>query len=141
MAPVRVLIVDDQEPFRRAAAAVVELTDPFVVVGAAESGEDCLAAAPALRPDLVLMDVGLPGMDGMQAARRLSVLPMPPVVVLVSTHDEEEFGDEVRACGAVAYVKKSEFDSARLAAAWALGSSGSTPRSSVSPSTRSASSS
>ncbi|MGY1616798.1 response regulator transcription factor [Geodermatophilus sp. SYSU D00691] len=141
MARVRVLIVDDQEPFRRAAAAVVELTDPFVVVGAAESGEDCLAAVPGLRPDLVLMDVGLPGMDGMQTARRLSALGRPPVVVLVSTRDEEEFGDEVRACGAAAYIKKSEFDAARLAAAWALGSSGSTARTSVSPSPRSPSSS
>ncbi len=139
--PVRVLIVDDQEPFRRAAASVVELTDPFVVVGAAESGEDCLAAVPAARPDLVLMDVGLPGMDGMQAARRLSTLRQPPIVVLVSTHDEEEFGDEVRACGAVAYIKKSEFDSRRLAAAWALGSRGSATRTSASPAPRSASSS
>ena len=141
MAPVRVLIVDDQEPFRRAAAAVVELTDAFVVVGTVESGEDCLAAAPGLRPDLVLMDVGLPGMDGMQATRRLSTLGRPPVVVLVSTHDEEELGDEVRACGAVAYVKKSEFDAGRLAAAWALGSSGSTTSISAFPSPRSASSS
>ena len=133
VAPVRVLIVDDQEPFRRAAAAVVDLTDPFVVVGTAESGESCLAAVPELQPDLVLMDVGLPGMDGMEATRRLMALPRPPVVVLVSTHEEEEFGDAARTCGAVAYVKKSAFDPDRLASAWALRSSGSTTRSSPSP--------
>ena len=60
MAEVRVLIVDDQEPFRRAMAAVVEETDGFVVVGSAASGEESLALAAALRPDLVLMDVQPP---------------------------------------------------------------------------------
>ena len=141
MAPVRVLIVDDQEPFRRAAAAVVELTDPFVVVGTVESGENCLAAVPGLRPDLVLLDVGLPGIDGLETARRLSALPRPPAVVLVSTHDEDEFGTAIRSTGAVAYIKKSAFGPARLAAAWALGSSGSTARRSTPPSAQSASSS
>ena len=133
MAQVRVLVVDDQEPFRRAAAAVVESTDPFVVVGTAESGESCLVAARTLHPDLVLMDVGLPGIDGMEATRRLATLTRPPVVVLVSTHDEDEFGDGARSCGAVAYIKKSAFGPDRLAAAWALGSSGSTARSSTAP--------
>ena len=61
MAEVRVLIVDDQEPFRRAMGAVVEETDGFVVVGSATSGEESLTAAAELRPDLVLMDVNLPG--------------------------------------------------------------------------------
>ena len=121
--------------------AVVDLTEPFVVVGTADSGEHCLAQVSASRPDLVLMDVGLPGMDGLEAARRLSALSRPPVVVLVSTHDEEDFGDEAQACGAVAYVNKSDFDSARLAVAWALGSSGSHARTSASPFPRSTSSS
>ena len=134
MAQVRVLIVDDQEPFRRAAAAVVELTDPFVVAGTAESGESCLTAVRAVLPDLVLMDVGLPGIDGLEAARRLSALPRPPVVVLVSTHEEEEFGDTARSCGAVAYIKKSVFGPDRLAAAWALASSGSSAGTSTDPS-------
>lgn len=134
MPPVRVLIVEDQEPFRRAATAVVELTEPFVVVGTAASGEECLAAVPVLRPDLVLMDVGLPGMDGLEATRHLSALPAPPVVVLVSTHEDAEFGAAARTCGAVAYVEKSEFTAHRLAAAWALGSSGSTARTSDRPS-------
>jgi DNA-binding NarL/FixJ family response regulator len=138
---VRVLIVDDQEPFRQAAAAVVELTDPFVMVGTVSSGEDCLAAVPELHPDLVLMDVGLPGMDGLEATRRLSALTGPPVVVLVSTHDEEELGEAAHSCGAVAYVKKSVFGPERLAAAWVLGSSGSTARTSPSPSPGSTSSS
>ena len=120
MTAVRVLIVDDQEPFRRAAAAVVAVAEGFELAGAVESAQECLAAVPQLRPDLVLMDIGLPGIDGIEAARRLSLLPEPPVVLLISTHDPEEFGDRARACGAVAYLSKSAFGPERLAAAWAL---------------------
>ena len=67
----RVLVVDDQDPFRRAMAAVVAETDGFVVVGAVASGEESLVAVQELRPDLVLMDVNLPGIDGVEATRRI----------------------------------------------------------------------
>src|SRR5688572_16123851 len=72
MADVRVLIVDDQETFRRALASVVEETPGFTMVGSATSGEESLVAAAALRPQLVLMDVNLPGIDGLEATRRLT---------------------------------------------------------------------
>src|SRR5437763_12549935 len=68
---VRVLIVDDQAAFRRAACSVVELTPGFVVVGEAETGEGSIDAARAMQPDLVLMDVHLPGIDGLEASRRM----------------------------------------------------------------------
>ena len=68
---VRVLIVDDQASFRRAACSVIELTPGFVVVGQAETGEASLDSACALQPDLVLMDVHLPGIDGLEASRRM----------------------------------------------------------------------
>src|SRR6476646_4031424 len=88
---VRVLVVDDQEPFRRAMAAVADETDGFVVVGAVASGEESLRAAVELQPDLVLMDVNLPGISGIEAARRLRPEGNGPVVFLLSTYDEEEF--------------------------------------------------
>ena len=72
---VRVLIVDDQEPFRRAAAAVIGMAESFELVGTVGSGEECLAAVPLLRPDLVLLDIGLPGIDGHELGRRLRALP------------------------------------------------------------------
>ena len=118
--PVRVLIVDDQEPFRAAATTVVGLTDTFVVVGLAESGEECLAKVLALTPDLVLMDISLPGMDGIEAARQLAALPVPPAVILVSTYAQEEYADWARLSGAIAYIDKSEFGPERLIAAWAV---------------------
>ena len=117
MTEIRVLIVDDQEPFRRAMAAVVDATDGFVVVGSATTGEESLAFAAELRPDLVLMDVNLPGIDGIEATRRLSSAPDGPVVVLLSTYDEDQF--ELAGCGATAYVAKAAFGPDRLSEAWA----------------------
>jgi DNA-binding NarL/FixJ family response regulator len=117
VAEVRVLTVDDQEPFRRAMAAVVAETDDFVVVGSAASGEESLALAAALRPDLVLMDVHLPGIDGIEATRRLTGSPGGPVVVLLSTYDQDEF--DLAGCGAASYVPKAAFGPDRLSAAWA----------------------
>lgn len=118
VAEVRVLIVDDQEPFRRAMAAVVEETDGFVVVGDADTGEAALESAAALSPDLVLMDVNLPGIDGVEAARRLRGWPAPPVVLLLSTYDEDAGEVFVAESGAAGYVTKSAFGPDRLEAAW-----------------------
>ena len=73
MDPVRVLVVDDQALFRRVMSAVVDETEGFVLVGCAASGEESIVTAGVLRPDLVLMDVNLPGIDGMEATRRLRV--------------------------------------------------------------------
>ena len=70
MGIVQVLVVDDQELYRRAMAAVVEETDGFVVVGEASNGESSVEASTQLHPDLVLMDVNLPGIDGLEATRQ-----------------------------------------------------------------------
>ena len=115
---VRVLVVDDQLPFRLAMRSVVDETDGFEVVGEADSGEASVAAAGELRPDLVLMDVNLPGIDGLEATRRLRSAPDPPVVVLLSTYDEEAGDQFVAESGAAAYVTKSAFGPDRLTDLW-----------------------
>jgi DNA-binding NarL/FixJ family response regulator len=115
---VSVLIVDDQAPFLRAMSAVIEETDGFQVVAHASSGEEAVVAACALLPDLVLMDVNLPGIDGLEATRRLRGRTSPPVVLLLSTYDEDAGARFIAECGAAAYVTKSAFGPERLREAW-----------------------
>ena len=115
---VRVLIVDDQEPFRQAARMVVELTDGFEVVGEAETGEDSVAMAQALHPDLVLMDVNLPGINGVDATRQILSSADTVVVLLLSTYEEAEYAPRAAECGAAAYIPKSSFGPDRLESAW-----------------------
>jgi DNA-binding NarL/FixJ family response regulator len=117
--PVRVLIVDDQEPFRLAARAVVESTDGFEVVGESASGEESIEAARNLQPDLVLMDVNLPGMNGLDATRDILRESKRVVILLLSTYEMEEYAPRAAECGAAAYIPKSEFGPDRLSEAWA----------------------
>jgi|SRR6185436_10597216 DNA-binding NarL/FixJ family response regulator len=115
---VRVLIVDDQEPFRLAARMVVELTDGFDVVGEAETGEASVAMAEELKPDLVLMDVNLPGINGLDATRQILAGSDAVVVLLLSTYEEAEYAPRAAECGAAAYIPKSSFGPDRLESAW-----------------------
>ena len=106
---VRVLVVDDQPPFRRAANAVCSMTAGFNVVGEAESGEDAVDKAAELTPDLILMDINLPGINGIEATRRITEARPETVVVLLSTYKAEDLPGDARQSGAVAYVNKEEF--------------------------------
>ena len=121
---VRVLIVDDQEPFRVAARMVVEATDGFEVAGESETGEDSVERARELDPDLVLMDVNLPGINGLDATRQILATSDRVVVLLVSTYEADEYAPRAAECGAAAYIPKSELDPARLADAWAAAAAG-----------------
>ena len=119
--PVRVLIVDDQEPFRTVARTVVELTDGFEVVGEAESGEESVRSARDLHPDLVLMDVNLPGINGLEATRQILAAAgerKPTVVLVLSTYEAEQYAPLAAEAGAADFIPKSEFSPDRLEAAW-----------------------
>lgn len=115
---VRVLIVDDQEAFLSAARMVVQLADGFEVIGEAMTGEDAVELAEELRPDLILMDVNLPGIDGLEATRRIKGASGDPVVIVLSTYEASEYEERAIGAGAKAFISKSEFDPERLEREW-----------------------
>jgi two-component system, NarL family, invasion response regulator UvrY len=116
---VRVLVVDDQAPFRIAARAVVRATPGFEVVGEATSGEDAVAAVETAAPDLVLMDINMDGIGGIEATRQITAAHPEVKVVLLSTYDAEDLPDDARHCGAAAYVHKEQFGPDVLERVWA----------------------
>jgi two-component system, NarL family, invasion response regulator UvrY len=105
---VDVMIVDDQAPFRAAARTVVSLADGFGVAGEAETGEDAVTRAGELAPGLVLMDINLPGINGIEATRRITEDRPGTVVVLMSTYTAEDLPADAMNCGAAAYVHKED---------------------------------
>jgi DNA-binding NarL/FixJ family response regulator len=107
--PISVLIVDDQAPFRSAARAVVAMTPGFTVVGEAVSGEDAVTQVATLEPDLVLMDINMPGINGIEATRQITASHPQTVVILLSTYAADELPADARTCGAATYVNKEEF--------------------------------
>lgn len=118
----KVLIVEDQEPFRLAARLVVEATEGFEVVGEVETGEASVDAVPELGPDLVLMDVNLPGINGLEATRRIragSGARQPVVVLVLSTYEAAEYAPRAAEAGAAGFIPKGEFTPERLEEEWA----------------------
>ena len=115
---VRVLIADDQAPFRSAARSVLSATAGFQLVGEATSGEEAVALVELLSPDLVLMDIKMPGIGGIEAARSIVVGYPTTMTILLSTYREEDLPDEAGTCGAAAYLHKSDFSGQALRELW-----------------------
>jgi DNA-binding NarL/FixJ family response regulator len=115
---VSVLIVDDQLPFRAVARTVIGLTAGFVVAAEAESGEDAVSVATKQQPDLVLMDINLPGINGIEATRRILAARPEVAVILLSTYSETDLPADARDCGAIAYVHKEDFGPALVRELW-----------------------
>lgn len=107
------LIVDDHRSFREAARRVLEAAG-FEVIGEAADGESALEAVRALRPDVVLLDVQLPGMDGFEAAARLTANGEAPAIVMTSSREGKDFGPLVEQSGARGFVHKADLSGAAI---------------------------
>lgn len=109
-----ILVVDDYQPFRDSARGLLETGD-FEVVGEAENGTSAVRLAEELRPDVVLLDVHMPDLDGFEVARRLAQLESAPIVVLTSSRDD--YGALVPGSAAHAFVRKDALSAESLASA------------------------
>jgi DNA-binding NarL/FixJ family response regulator len=110
-----VLIVDDHAGFRLSARRMLE-ADGFEVVGEAKDGREAIEATVLNRPEIVLLDVYLPDVNGFDVATQLAALPHPPAVVLTSSHDSEDFGDCLVASAARGFVPKGDLCGSAVAA-------------------------
>jgi DNA-binding NarL/FixJ family response regulator len=110
-----VLIVDDHEAFRTSARALLE-AEGFGVVGEAADGAGALQAVAAYRPTVVLLDVQLPDVDGLDVAEQIAATPDPPAVVLTSSRDASAYGARLRRSTARGFIAKGDLSGAALAA-------------------------
>jgi DNA-binding NarL/FixJ family response regulator len=113
---VGILVVDDQAPFRSAARTLVRLVGGWSVVGEAVTGEEAVAMAAQTHPDVVLMDINLPGIDGFEATRRILMDRPETTVVLLSTYAVDDLPQDPASCGAVGYLRKEAVTPAALRA-------------------------
>ena len=120
-----VLVVDDQAPFRLAARAVLLRLDGFEFAGEASSGPEAIELVGKLRPALVLMDINMPEMSGIEATRRIVSAYPGTVVILCSTHDPNDLPPGAAASGAIAYVGKERLAAATIRQLWEERDSGS----------------
>jgi two-component system invasion response regulator UvrY len=107
-AAVGVLIVDDQPPFRSVARTLISMIAGWQVVGEAASGEEAVSTAALVQPDVILMDINLPGINGIEATRRILAARPQVKVALVSTYAADDLPADAMECGAACYLRKED---------------------------------
>ena len=115
---VRVWVVDDQASFRRATAATLDAMDDFVMAGECETGESAVERIAGGGADIVLMDIHMPGMGGIEATRQIHAAQPDLIVVLMSTYDVEDLPAAASNCGAAAYLHKERLSPELLSRIW-----------------------
>jgi DNA-binding NarL/FixJ family response regulator len=116
--PHSVLVVDDQAPFRSAAKAVLRRMEGFELVAEAVSGTEAIELVERLHPALVLMDINMPEMNGIEATRRITAAHPDVVVFLCSTYDASDLPSGAAASGARGYINKEQLGSEALRRMW-----------------------
>ncbi len=109
-ASIRILLADDHAVLRSGLRALLNLEPDFEVVGEASNGREAVELAQALKPDIIVMDISMPEMDGMQAAEEIQRLELPSRIVMLTVHTEEDYLFQTLRLGASGYVLKSSAD-------------------------------
>ncbi len=117
---VRVLLVDDHKVVRAGLRALLESTGRVDVVGEASSGEEAVNKAQRLEPDIVIMDLAMPGMDGVQTTRRITALDLETKILVLTIHDEDKFLLPAMEAGAAGFLNKSVADTDLMGAIEAI---------------------
>jgi DNA-binding NarL/FixJ family response regulator len=120
MRPVRILIADDHELFRRGLAAELTQVNSWVVVAEAANGRIAVELAAALKPDIVVLDLTMPELNGLDATRRIIAVEPAARVLILTAHESEQLVREVLSAGAVGYVLKSDAGRILISAIQAL---------------------
>lgn len=118
---IRVWVVDDQASFRRATAATLAAMDDFVMAGECETGETAVEQMRSGGGDMVLMDIHMPGMGGIEAARQICSVRTDLIIVLMSTYDIEDLPAAAADCGAASYLHKERLSPDLLRRIWRAG--------------------
>jgi DNA-binding NarL/FixJ family response regulator len=116
--PLSVMVVDDQAPFRMAARAVIRRSEGFTLTGEAENGVKALELANEIHPDVVLMDINMPEMGGIEATRQIVAELPDTFVILCSTYDISDLPPDAKDSGARAYVHKEQLGATTLRRLW-----------------------
>ena len=114
MPSLRILLVDNSPTFLESATRFLCMDARLEIIGRVLSGGEALEQVPRLCPDLVLMDLAMPGMNGLEATRRIKAQPSAPYVVILTLNDSREYRDAALAVGADGFVTKSEIGTALL---------------------------
>jgi DNA-binding NarL/FixJ family response regulator len=110
----RILLVDDSPAFLHAATRALAPDPRIDIVGKASSGHEAIALVPQVQPDVVLMDLAMPGMNGFEATRQIKAQPNPPRVFVLTSHDLAHYRTAAEAAGADYFVNKADFGSELL---------------------------
>lgn len=110
----KIFIVEDHEIVRESYAMFIDTTDELVVCGEAISGEEALQQIPSCHPDLVLVDLSLPGMSGIEFIKRLNASDAAPPILILTGHDNDAYRQEARQAGARDFIMKHEGPDALL---------------------------
>ena len=116
MAPIRVLVVEDFLPFRRLICSTLGQKPGLEVIAEVSDGEEAVRKAEELKPDLILLDIGLPSLNGIAAARKIRALAPDSKIIFVTQESSEDVVQEALSIGALGYIGKTTMNGSLLAA-------------------------